>query len=115
MVRRMPGESPGRDWDVLLTPPPETPLEHANAEREHQRRRKRNFLWKLFGYTIFGLTILAWLSLGPLMLRPGPWQWLSGAVWFIVLLPAMCAIVVVILRGLERRVIPSADRELADE
>jgi hypothetical protein len=117
MVPRMPGESPQRDWNALLAPPPESFVEAVAAAQARHQRKMRARAWSWFAYVIIGLTFIGWLALAPYFVRSreAAWQWLTSLIWFVVLLPAMLFIIALILRRLERLVLPSAERELAGE
>jgi membrane-bound metal-dependent hydrolase YbcI (DUF457 family) len=116
MVRGMPGESPGRNWDALLQPPPESFVDAIAAARARHQRKMRSRAWTAFVYVFLALTFVGWLLLMPFALNPPVlWAWLTGSVWLVVLLPAMIFASVVILRRLERLVLPSAERELEGE
>jgi hypothetical protein len=100
----MPGESPGRDWDALLEPKPET-LSEALAASRHKKRMR---LWAVILVIVLGLWGLAWLAALPYaLLIPH----VGFLVWVLSPLP-MLFIMVPLLRRLERLVVPQAEREL---
>ena len=110
----MPGESPGRDWDALLNPP--SIWDVRRAEQAHKAMRRRQRIWSAFVIIVIAAVFLGWLSLLPWVLHvPEPWNWVTIFGWALVLLPGLIFIAVVILRWLERRVLPATDRELAAE
>lgn len=107
----MPGESPGQQWDA----PESFAVAIATAQARHKRKMRAR-AWTAFVYVVLGLTFLGWLALAPLPLRfEPPLQWVAIGVWLLVVAPALFFIVTVILRRLESRVIPLAERELAAE
>lgn len=106
----MPGESPGRDWDALLTPPYSLDEVLAAAKARHHRRRKQR-IWKVFTLVVIGIVFVAWCVLC--------WNAISlpGIVLAVAFfsLPLMLFATGVFLRWLENIFFPSTERELALE
>jgi hypothetical protein len=112
---RMPGESPRRDWDALLTPPPQTFAQVITAAQERRRRKMRLRAWSVFAYIVVGATFVAWfLQIGYVLSVPPPWAWAAIPGWLLEL-PLLCFLEYLILRRLERLLLPPADRELSEE
>jgi len=105
----MSEESPGRDWDALLNP---TPLAyHQRRAAEHARARA---LWRTRAWSAFCAVVIVGIFIGWFALLPQLHQVpvVGDLIWFVVLLPSMCFVAYLILRRLERLVLPSAEREL---
>jgi hypothetical protein len=107
----MPGESPGRDWDALLSAPPPNVFQRRAAERAEHRRKWRMRWWKAACVAALAAVTWLWLMRGSIALlipHVGFFVWMAEY-------PLLIAIVVIVLRRLERLVIPSAYRELEGE
>ena len=108
----MSEESPERDWEALLEPEKITIWEQRRRERALKAMRRRDRIWTVFTWIVIGVVFLIWLALFPWATRvPGPWNWLTWPAW-ILLFPSLLFVTVVILRWLERRVLPGPDQEL---